>query len=196
MLALIIYFMGLLRFHISPEKVRDYLQGKSKFFAQLMAIALGGVTPFCSCSSIPLFLGFLRAGIPLSVVFTFLIASPMINEIAVIILIGVVGWKATLMFVAAGAIIAFFGGILMEKMGVEKYILNYEITAISLIIGLAIKKVKTTLSGIPARKNPKNNGMEEQEQNGVTPPEKYILNYEAIKNAKTMSMENLPIDKA
>jgi uncharacterized membrane protein YraQ (UPF0718 family) len=91
-----------------------------------------------------LFLGFLRAGIPLSVVFTFLIASPMINEIAVIILIGVVGWKATLMFVAAGAIIAFFGGILMEKMGVEKY----------------------------------------------------ILNYEAIKNAKTMSMENLPIDNA
>ncbi|CAC9652343.1 permease [bacterium endosymbiont of Bathymodiolus sp. 5 South] len=144
MLALIIYFMGLLRFYISPEKVRDYLQGKSKFFAQLMAIALGGVTPFCSCSSIPLFLGFLRAGIPLSVVFTFLIASPMINEIAVIILIGVVGWKATLMFVTAGAIIAFFGGILMEKMGVEKY----------------------------------------------------ILNYEAIKNAKTMSMENLPIDNA
>lgn len=126
MLAIIIYFMGLLRFHISPEKVRDYLQGKSKFVGQLMAIVLGAVTPFCSCSSIPLFLGFLRAGIPLSIVFTFLIASPMINEIAVIILIGVVGWKATLMFVVSGGVIAFFGGILMEKAGVEKYIFNYD----------------------------------------------------------------------
>jgi len=126
MLVIIIYFMGLLRFHISPEKVRDYLQGKSKFVGQLMAIVLGAVTPFCSCSSIPLFLGFLRAGIPLGIVFTFLIASPMINEIAVIILIGVVGWKATLMFVVSGGVIAFFGGIFMEKMGVEKYIFNYE----------------------------------------------------------------------
>ncbi len=126
MLVIIIYFMGLLRFYISPEKVRDYLQGKSKIFAQFMAIILGAVTPFCSCSSIPLFLGFLRAGIPISIVFTFLIASPMINEIAVIILIGVVGWKATLMFVVAGAIVAFVGGRLMEMIGVEKHIFNYE----------------------------------------------------------------------
>ncbi|SFV67247.1 Transporter [hydrothermal vent metagenome] len=126
MLMIIIYFMGLLRFYISPEKVRDYLQGKSKFVGQLMAIVLGAVTPFCSCSSIPLFLGFLRAGIPLRIVFTFLIASPMINEIAVIILIGIVGWKATLMFVASGSVIAFFGGILMEKMGVERHIFNYD----------------------------------------------------------------------
>lgn len=126
MLIIIIYFMGLLRFYISPEKVRDYLQGKSKIFAQFMAIILGAVTPFCSCSSIPLFLGFLRAGIPTSIVFTFLIASPMINEIAVIILIGVIGWKSTLMFIVAGAIVAFVGGRLMEMIGVEKYIFNYE----------------------------------------------------------------------
>ncbi len=126
MLAIIIYFMGLLRFNISPEKVRDYLKGKSKFVSQILAIILGSVTPFCSCSSIPLFLGFLRAGIPLCVVFTFLIASPMINEIAVIILFGIVGFKATIMFVLAGAVIAFFGGIIMQKAGVEKYILNYE----------------------------------------------------------------------
>ncbi len=125
MLVIIIYFMGLLRFYISPEKVRDYLQGKSKIFAQFMAIVLGAVTPFCSCSSIPLFLGFLRAGIPLSIVFTFLIASPMINEVAVIILIGVIGWQATLMFVVAGAIVAFIGGRIMEFIGVEKYIFNY-----------------------------------------------------------------------
>lgn len=126
MLIIIIYFMGILRFYISPEKVRDYLQGKSKTFAQFMAIILGAITPFCSCSSIPLFLGFLRAGIPTSIIFTFLIASPMINEIAVIILVGVVGWKATLMFVVAGAIVAFVGGRLMEAIGVEKYIFNYE----------------------------------------------------------------------
>ncbi len=126
LLALIVYFMGWLRFHISAEKVRDYLQGKSSVVARFMAILLGGFTPFCSCSSIPLFLGFLRAGIPLGIVFTFLIASPMINEIAVIILIGVVGWQATGLFVLAGVIVAFAGGYLMEAFGVEKYILNYD----------------------------------------------------------------------
>ncbi len=142
MLAIIIYFMGLLRFNISPEKVRDYLKGKSKFVSQILAIILGSVTPFCSCSSIPLFLGFLRAGIPLCVVFTFLIASPMINEIAVIILFGIVGFKATIMFVLAGATIAFFGGIIMQKAGVEKYILNYE----------AIKNAKPIRSASPQEK--------------------------------------------
>jgi hypothetical protein len=95
MLVVIIYLMGLFRSFVSPEKVRVYVQGKSKFIARIMAILLGAVTPFCSCSSVPIFIGFVEAGIPLGVTFSFLIASPMINEIAVVMLLGIVGWKIT-----------------------------------------------------------------------------------------------------
>ncbi|VVM22172.1 hypothetical protein BSPWISOXPB_1240 [uncultured Gammaproteobacteria bacterium] len=121
MLALIIYFMGLLRFYISPEKYA-IIYKEIKILCTVNGNCLRWRYAILLLLFHSIVFRFLRAGIPLSVVFTFLIASPMINEIAVIILIGVVGWKATLMFVAAGAIIAFFGGILMEKMGVEKYI--------------------------------------------------------------------------
>jgi uncharacterized membrane protein YraQ (UPF0718 family) len=93
LLVVVIYVMGLLRALLTPEKVRDYVRGKPKWLARTLAILLGGVTPFCSCSSVPLFIGFVEAGIPLGVTYSFLIASPMINEVAVVILIGVVGWK-------------------------------------------------------------------------------------------------------
>ena len=95
MLAVVIYVMGLFRSFVSAEKVRTYVQGKSKFLARILAISLGAVTPFCSCSSVPLFIGFVEAGIPLGVTFSFLIASPMINEIAVVMLLGIVGWEIT-----------------------------------------------------------------------------------------------------
>jgi uncharacterized protein len=102
MLVVIIYVMGLFRALLSPEKVRDYVRGKPKWLARSSAVTLGAVTPFCSCSSVPLFIGFVEAGIPLGVTFSFLIASPMINEVAVVILIGILGWELTLMYVAAG----------------------------------------------------------------------------------------------
>ncbi len=125
MLVVIIYIMGLFRSFLSAEKVREYVKGKSKIAARLLAIILGAVTPFCSCSSVPLFIGFVEAGIPLGVTFSFLIASPMINEIAVVMLLGIVGWKITLLYVLSGLFVAFFGGILIEKFRPERWVEDY-----------------------------------------------------------------------
>lgn len=125
MLAIIIYVMGLLRALLSPEKVRDYVRGKPKWLARSSAVTLGAITPFCSCSSVPLFIGFVEAGIPLGVTFSFLIASPMINEVAVVILIGILGWELTLMYVAAGLTVAYVGGIIMERFKPERWVEDY-----------------------------------------------------------------------
>lgn len=125
MLLLIVYLMGWFRSFISPEKVRLYLQGKSQLLARFLAIILGALTPFCSCSSVPLFIGFVEAGIPLGVTFSFLIASPMINEIAVVMLLGIIGWKITLLYVLSGLSVAFFGGLLMEKFKPERWVESY-----------------------------------------------------------------------
>ncbi len=125
LLVTIIYVMGLLRAYISPERVRKVIQGKPKWFARLIAILLGGVTPFCSCSSVPLFIGFVEAGIPMGVTFSFLIASPMINEIAVVMLGTILGWEIALMYVGAGLIVAYFGGIIMERFKTERWVESY-----------------------------------------------------------------------
>ncbi|MFK5894695.1 MAG: permease [Pseudomonadota bacterium] len=125
MLIVIIYVMGLLRSFLSAEKVREYVKGKPKIVARLLAIVLGAVTPFCSCSSVPLFIGFVEAGIPLGVTFSFLIASPMINEIAVVMLLGIVGWKITILYVISGLFVAFFGGIIIEKFRPERWVEDY-----------------------------------------------------------------------
>jgi uncharacterized membrane protein YraQ (UPF0718 family) len=99
LLVLIIFIVGLIRTYFSPEKTRKALEGKSLFAGNVMASLLGVVTPFCSCSAIPLFLGFVEAGIPLGVTFSFLIAAPMINEVALVLLIGLFGWKVALIYV-------------------------------------------------------------------------------------------------
>lgn len=125
MLALIIYLMGLFRALLSPEKVREYVRGKPAWLARALAILLGAVTPFCSCSSVPLFIGFVEAGIPLGVTFSFLIASPMINEVAVVILAGILGWQMTLLYVAAGLTVAWFGGLAMERFKPERWVEDY-----------------------------------------------------------------------
>lgn len=125
MLVIIIYVMGLLRALFSPEKVRDYVRGKPRWLARTSAVGLGAVTPFCSCSSVPLFIGFVEAGIPLGVTFSFLIASPMINEVAVVILLGILGWELTLMYVAAGLTVAYIGGVIMERFKPERWVEEY-----------------------------------------------------------------------
>lgn len=125
MLVIIIYVMGLLRALLSPEKVRDYVRGKPRWLARTSAVGLGAVTPFCSCSSVPLFIGFVEAGIPLGVTFSFLIASPMINEVAVVILLGILGWELTLMYVAAGLTVAYVGGMVMERFKPERWVEDY-----------------------------------------------------------------------
>jgi hypothetical protein len=125
LLVIIIYLMGLLRALLSPERVRDYVRGRPKWLARSSAVTLGAVTPFCSCSSVPLFIGFVEAGIPLGVTFSFLIASPMINEVAVVILLGILGWKLTLMYVTAGLIVAYVGGVIMERFKPERWVEEY-----------------------------------------------------------------------
>jgi len=125
MLVLIIYIMGLLRALLSPEKVREYVRNRPDWQARGMAVTLGAVTPFCSCSSVPLFIGFVEAGIPLGVTFSFLIASPMINEVAAVILIGILGWKLALLYVFSGMLVAWFGGIIMQWFKPERWVEEY-----------------------------------------------------------------------
>jgi uncharacterized protein len=125
LLIAVVYVMAWFRSFVSPETVRNYLRGRSKAMARVLAILLGAVTPFCSCSSVPLFIGFVEAGIPLGVTFSFLIASPMINEIAVVLLLSIVGWKITLLYVLAGLTVAYVGGVLMEKFKAERWVEPY-----------------------------------------------------------------------
>ena len=125
LLVLVIYVMGLLRALLSPEKVRDFVRGRPKWLARTLAILLGAVTPFCSCSSVPLFIGFVEAGIPLGVTFSFLIASPMINEVAAVILVGILGWKLAALYVLAGLVVAWVGGVVMEWFRPERWVESY-----------------------------------------------------------------------
>lgn len=125
LLVLIIFVVGLIRTYFSPEKTRKALEGKSLFAGNVMASGLGIVTPFCSCSAIPLFLGFVEAGIPLGVTFSFLIAAPMINEVALVLLIGMFGWKVALIYVLTGLSIAIMAGFILEKLKLTRYVADW-----------------------------------------------------------------------
>lgn len=125
LLVVIIYIMGLLRAMLSPERVREYVRGKPRWLARTLAILLGAVTPFCSCSSVPLFIGFVEAGIPLGVTFSFLIASPMINEVAAVILVGILGWELAALYIGAGLTVAYVGGAVMERFKPERWVEDY-----------------------------------------------------------------------
>jgi uncharacterized membrane protein YraQ (UPF0718 family) len=122
LLTLIIFFVGIIRTYFTPERTRKALEGKRTFTGNVMAASLGIVTPFCSCSAIPLFLGFVEAGVPLGVTFSFLIASPMINEVAIVLLYGMFGWKVALIYVVTGLIIAIIAGWIIGKLKLEKWV--------------------------------------------------------------------------
>jgi hypothetical protein len=125
LLTLVIYVMGLLRALLSPERVREFIRRRSNVGARAMAVGLGAVTPFCSCSSIPLFIGFVEAGIPLGVTLSFLIASPMVNEVAVVVLASVIGVKMTAIYVVSGLTVAFIGGFVLERFKLERWVEEY-----------------------------------------------------------------------
>ncbi len=131
------------RSQLNPEKVREYLEGKPKWLAYIMAVVLGAITPFCSCSSIPLFIGFVEAGIPFGITMAFLITSPMINEIAILVFASAVGWELAGIYVITGMSIGLVGGILMEKFGLEKYVESYVYDIRMGKQNLATKKVLT-----------------------------------------------------
>jgi len=123
LLITIIFLVSYLRTHFNTDKVRVYLQGKSEFTGNILAALFGIITPFCSCSAIPLFLGFIQARIPIGVTFSFLISSPMNNEIAIALLFGLFGWKITVIYIGFGLLVAILGGYFIGKMNMEKYIL-------------------------------------------------------------------------
>lgn len=122
LLILIIFFVGIIRTYFTPERTRKALEGKKTFTGNVMAATLGIVTPFCSCSAIPLFLGFVESGVPLGVTFSFLIAAPMINEVAVILLYGMFGWKVTAIYVGTGLAIAILAGWIIGLLKLEKWV--------------------------------------------------------------------------
>jgi len=122
LLVLIIFFVGILRSYFTAERTRKALEGKSTFMGNIMASFLGIVTPFCSCSAIPLFLGFVESGVPLGVTFSFLIAAPMINEVAVILLYGMFGWKVAAIYIGTGLSIAIIAGWIIGKLKLEHWV--------------------------------------------------------------------------
>ena len=122
LLTLIIFFVGIIRTYFTPERTRKALEGKKTFTGNVMAATLGIVTPFCSCSAIPLFLGFVESGVPLGVTFSFLIAAPMINEVAIILLYGMFGWKVAAIYVGTGLIIAILAGWIIGLLKLEKWV--------------------------------------------------------------------------
>jgi len=125
LLVLIVFAIGFFRSMLTPERVRKVVAGRSRAVSYPMAVGLGAVTPFCSCSSVPLFIGFLEAGIPLGVTMAFLIASPMINEVAVVVLAAAVGWKVALLYVVAGLSVGIIGGLAIEFFKLEKWVEEY-----------------------------------------------------------------------
>ncbi|MCX6752390.1 MAG: permease [Candidatus Nomurabacteria bacterium] len=122
LLGVIIFAVSIIRSYLPPEKIRAVLSHKNRYTGNVVASLFGIVTPFCSCSAIPLFLGFIQAGVPLGTTFSFLVASPMINEVALILLFGMFGWKIALMYITSGLIISILSGIIIGKMKVESLV--------------------------------------------------------------------------
>jgi len=122
LLFLVVFGVGIIRSFFTPEKTRAFLSGKSEFAGNILAALLGIVTPFCSCSAVPLFIGFVTAGVPLGVTFSFLIAAPMVNEIALGLLYGLLGWKVAAIYMGTGLFIAVTAGWVIGRLKLEHHI--------------------------------------------------------------------------
>jgi len=122
LLTSIVFIVGIIRSYFSPEKTRKALEGRPLFIGNIMASTLGIVTPFCTCSAIPLFIGFVESGIPLGVTFSFLIAAPMINEVALVLLFGLFGWKTALLYASTGLLIAITSGWVIGRLKIERFV--------------------------------------------------------------------------
>ena len=122
LLVLVVFGVGVIRSYFSPERTRALLAGRSLLAGNVLAALLGIVTPFCSCSAVPLFIGFVTAGVPLGVTFSFLIAAPMVNEIALGLLYGLVGWRVAALYAATGLTIAIGAGWVIGRLQLEHHI--------------------------------------------------------------------------
>jgi len=125
LLTTIIFVVAIIRTSFPPEKTKRMLSHKREFFGNVLAALLGIVTPFCSCSAVPLFIGFVESGVPLGVTFSFLISSPMVNEVALIMLWGLFGWRIALVYIGTGLLVAIAAGIVIGKLKMEKHVQDY-----------------------------------------------------------------------
>jgi uncharacterized membrane protein YraQ (UPF0718 family) len=130
LLIVMIYVIALLRASLNIEKVRDYLAGKHQGIGYLMGSSFGAITPFCSCSSIPVFLGFTSAGIPVGITMSFLITSPLINEVAILLLMSLLGWKFTVLYVLVGMTVGMLGGLFLDFIKAERWLQSFAAEAL------------------------------------------------------------------
>jgi len=142
LLSVIIFIVSIIRSYFPPERTKRILSHKREFIGNILAALLGIVTPFCSCSAVPLFIGFVEAGVPLGVTFSFLISSPMVNEVAVVLLWGLFGWKIALIYMGTGLLVAIFAGMIIGKLKLEKWVEEYVYKIHSLGIAQEIAKLK------------------------------------------------------
>lgn len=131
LLIIMIYLIALLRASLNVEKVRDYLQKKHQGVGYIMGSSFGAITPFCSCSSIPVFLGFTSAGIPVGITMAFLITSPLINEVAILLLMGLLGWKFTILYIVVGMTIGILGGVFLDIIKAERWLQSFAADALN-----------------------------------------------------------------
>jgi uncharacterized membrane protein YraQ (UPF0718 family) len=125
LLAGMIFLISIIRTFFSPERTRTLLGGKREGIGNVLAAMLGIVTPFCSCSAVPLFIGFVESGIPLGVTFSFLIAAPTINEVAIVMLFGLFGWKVAGLYIISGLVIAIIAGLVIGRLKLERYVEDF-----------------------------------------------------------------------
>jgi uncharacterized membrane protein YraQ (UPF0718 family) len=122
LLVLIVFFVGIIRTFFTPQTTRRILAGKRETAGNVLAAGLGIVTPFCSCSAVPLFIGFVTAGVPLGVTFSFLISAPMVNEVALVLLYGLFGWEVAALYLATGLVIAMVAGWVIGRLKLERHV--------------------------------------------------------------------------
>ncbi len=119
LLAVIVFFVAIIRTFITPQKVKKWVGGRKEGVGNVLAALLGIPTPFCSCSAVPLFIGFVESGVPLGITFSFLIASPLINEVAATMLFALFGWQIALLYIVSGLVVAIVAGIIIGRMKLE-----------------------------------------------------------------------------
>ena len=147
LLSVIIFVVSIIRSYFPPERTKRILSHKREFIGNILAALLGIVTPFCSCSAVPLFIGFVEAGVPLGVTFSFLISSPMVNEVAVVLLWGLFGWKIALIYMGTGLLVAVAAGMIIGKLKLEKWVEEYvyKIQSLGVAVGIAEQAFKDRL---------------------------------------------------
>jgi uncharacterized membrane protein YraQ (UPF0718 family) len=138
LLTLVIFFVGIIRSFFTPERTRSILAGKKESLGNVLAAMLGIVTPFCSCSAVPLFIGFVTAGVPLGVTLSFLISAPMVNEIALVLLYGLLGWKVAFLYLVTGLLVAIVAGWVIGRLGMENHIEEW------------VREIRTNADQVPA----------------------------------------------